>query len=223
MCATSKPEHFLSECILLRWYPSSSPQLSHSWESKGDTEGGQGDSGDVQETTGENQTVSRGMHVHITALQYCGKFLHISRFLWTCRPASENKNHEKNELRWKLMMSLRVYVKYPCERDSFLESVCPLNGCCKEGSASYCTKYQPVGGDPKMSHQLVGVLSECPTFHGNKNCENFFWRVRTLFCENCTSENFPLYSNFTWEMFFCKFHISPAIHKIVTSTYMYLT
>ena len=33
-------------------------------------------------------------------------------------------------------------VEYPCERDGSLQSVCPLNGCCKEESACYCTKYQ---------------------------------------------------------------------------------
>ena len=35
-----------------------------------------------------------------------------------------------------------AYVKYPCDWDGSLRSVCPLNGCCKEDSASYCTKYQ---------------------------------------------------------------------------------
>ena len=40
------------------------------------------------------------------------------------------------------MTSLRVYVEYPCERDSSLQSVCPLNGHCREESATYCTEYQ---------------------------------------------------------------------------------
>ena len=55
------------------------------------------------------------------------------------RPASAKIKTAK---RWKLMTSLRAYVEYRCEHDGSLQSVCPLNGCCKEESASYCTKYQ---------------------------------------------------------------------------------
>ena len=40
------------------------------------------------------------------------------------------------------MTSLRAYIEYPCERDGSLQFVCPLNGCCREESASYYTKYQ---------------------------------------------------------------------------------
>ena len=40
------------------------------------------------------------------------------------------------------MTSLRAYVEYPYERDGSLQSVCPLNACCKEELASYYTKYQ---------------------------------------------------------------------------------
>ena len=50
---------------------------------------------------------------------------------------------------------------------------------------------KPIRDSPKMSHQPVGVWSERPAFHKYKNRENFSWRVRA---QNCTSENFPLYS-----------------------------
>ena len=73
-------------------------------------------------------------------IPYSGKFSLGANFRdfrgQTC--FRENKNCEKNES----MTSLRAHVEYRCERDGSLQSVCPLNGCCKEESASYCTKYQ---------------------------------------------------------------------------------
>ena len=60
MHATSEPEHFLSEYILLRifslhrYIDCTHPPPNNSLtveKARGDTEGGQGDSGDVQETT----------------------------------------------------------------------------------------------------------------------------------------------------------------------------
>ena len=84
------------------------------------------------------------------------------------------------------MMSLRAYIEYPCERDGALQSVCPLNGCCKEESASYCTKYHP---NLKMSHQPVGVWSVHPTFHENKNRKISSEESGRFSANICTSEN----------------------------------
>ena len=69
-----------------------------------------------------------------------GNFRWVQIFaIFADRPASAKIKTAK---RWKLMTSLRAYVEYRCEHDGSLQSVCPLNGCCKEESASYCTKYQ---------------------------------------------------------------------------------
>ena len=99
---------------------------------------------------------------------YSGKFSLGANFRDFCEQTCfrKNQNCEKNSLRFKLMMSLRAYVEYPCEQDGSLQSVRPLNGCCREESASYCTQYHP---NLKMSHQPVGVWSVRPTFHENKN------------------------------------------------------
>ena len=75
---------------------------------------------------------------------YSGKFSLGTNFCdfrgQTC--FRKNKKRKKKELRWKIDDVLCAYVGYSCERDGSLQSVCPLNGCCKEESASYCTKYQ---------------------------------------------------------------------------------
>ena len=93
-------------------------------------------------------------------------------------------------------------------QDGSLQSFCPLNGCCKEGSDSYCTKYQPVGGSPKMSHQLVGVWSECPAFCENKTPEISSEESGCFSMKTCTSKNFPLCGTFTWKIFLQISHFS---------------
>ena len=74
------------------------------------------------------------------------------------------------------MTSLGGYVEYPCERDGSLQSVCPLNGCCKEFNQPPTVQNtnEPVRDSPKMSHQPVGVWSERPAFRENKNHEDLF-------------------------------------------------
>ena len=102
----------------------------------------------------------------------------------------------ENELRWKLMMSLMMMKLMMCVHrvpmwTRWFSTVCRLNGCYKEESAFCCTKYQwNVRDGPKMLHQLVGVWSEHPAFCENKNPENFFRRVGTLFQENMHQRKF---------------------------------
>ena len=99
-----------------------------------------------------------------------GNFRWVQIFaIFADRPASAKIKTTK---RWKLMTSLRAYVEYRCEHDGSLQSVGPLNGCCKEESASYCTKYQQ--NRKRSSEDVVGVWSERPAFRENKNRENFF-------------------------------------------------
>ena len=51
-----------------------------------------------------------------------GNFRWVQIFaIFADRPASVKiKTAKKNELRWKLITSLRAYVEYPCERDGSL-------------------------------------------------------------------------------------------------------
>ena len=90
-------------------------------------------------------------------LSYSRKFSLCVNFRDFCGQTCfcENIYHEK----WtkvELIMSFCAYVEYLCEQDGCLQSVCPLNGCCKEESASYCTNTnEPVRDAPKMSHQPV--------------------------------------------------------------------
>ena len=65
----------------------------------------------------------------------------------------ERKNHKKKEGNWwcHYVHTSSTHV------NEVGQSVCPLNGCCGEDSASYCTKYtctnEIVRDAPKMSHQ----------------------------------------------------------------------
>ena len=76
--------------------------------------------------------------IFVKTYRIAGNFRMVQIFaIFADRPASAKIKTAK-----KLMTSLRAYVEYPCERDGSLQSVNPLNGCCKEESAFYCTKYQ---------------------------------------------------------------------------------
>ena len=112
------------------------------------------------------------------------------------RPASAKIKTAK---RWKLMMSLRAYVEYRCEHDGSLQSVCPLNGCCKEESASYCTKYQQ--NRKRRSEDVTstgrGVVR---AFRKNKTVKISSEEPGRFSAKICTSENFPLYSISLWKI-----------------------
>ena len=93
-----------------------------------------------------------------------------------------------------MMTSLRAYVEYPCEQDGSLQSVCPLNGCCKEESASYCTKYQR--NRKRRSEDVAstgrGVVRASP-FCENKTAKIYSEGSGRFSAKICTNENFPLY------------------------------
>ena len=127
---------------------------------------------------------------NITAI--CLRWVQIF-VIFADRPASMKIKTMKNELRWKLMMSLHAYIVYQCERDGSQQSVCHLNGCYKEESASCRTKYQQ--NRKRWSEDVAStgrgvVRASCIP---RKKPENFFWRVRTVFCENLRQQKFPLY------------------------------
>ena len=75
----------------------------------------------------------------------------------------ENKNRKKNEIRRKLMLSLWVYIDanmYLCEQDGSLQSVCPLNGCCREESAhTIQNANKPIRDGPELSKSRSEVLN----------------------------------------------------------------
>ena len=76
------------------------------------------------------------------------------------------------------------------EQDGSLQSVCPLNGCCKEESASYCTKYQR--NRKRRSEDVASTgrgVVRASLFRENINRENL--RVWTLFRENLHQRKFP--------------------------------
>ena len=75
-------------------------------------------------------------------IPYGGKISLGANFRDFCGQTCFCEKPRKNEQRWKLMTSLCAYVNtnlYLCEWDCSLQSVCLLNGHCREDSASYCT------------------------------------------------------------------------------------
>ena len=110
---------------------------------------------------------------HWITYRIAGNFRWVQIFeIFADRPASAKIKTAK---RWKLMTSLRAYVEYRCEHDDSLQSVCPLNGCCKEESASYCTKYQQ--NRKRRSEDVASTgrgVVRASAFRENKNRENFF-------------------------------------------------
>ena len=96
---------------------------------------------------------------------YGGKFSLGANFRNFCGQTCFCEKPRKNEQRWKLMTSLCAYVDtnlYPCERDGSLQSVCLLNGRCREESASYCTctnANKPVRDAPELLKSRSAVLN----------------------------------------------------------------
>ena len=154
--------------------------------------------------------------VDVNTLRHCGEMACVEEYLHTFgnsdittysvkfslganfrdfradRPASAKIKTAK---RWKLMTSLRAYVEYRCEHDGSLQSVCPLNGCCKEESASYCTKYQQTrkrrSEDVASTGRGVVRASRIPRKY--KTAKISSEEPGCFSAKICTSEIFPLY------------------------------
>ena len=81
-------------------------------------------------------------------IPYSGKFLLGANFHNFCRQTCFRKNKTAKKIyqdgNWwhhYVYTSIRTST---CEQDGSLQSVCPLNSCCKEESACYYTKYQQI-------------------------------------------------------------------------------
>ena len=111
----------------------------------------------------------------------------------------ENKNRKKYPLRRKLMTSyVRTSIRiYLCERDGSLQSVCLLNGCCKEKEACYYTEYHRIPQNTSKFVRRSEVFefeisseSNAPVSHPRRqywylrNCESLQTKERLGHC--CT-------------------------------------
>ena len=111
------------------------------------------------------------------------------------RPASMKIKTTKKwtKVERKLMMSLRARTLCTNVNKMVLYSLSAIwmVAIKKNQPPAVQNTNETVRDGPKMSHQLVGVWSEHPAFCENKNPENFFWRVSTLFHENLHQRKFP--------------------------------
>ena len=151
---------------------------------------------------------------------YSGKFSLGAIFaIFMDRPASANI---KAAIKWTKMEinDIITCVHRVPMWARWLSTVClssSLNGCYKEESASYCTKYYKlVRNGPKMSHQPVGVWSECPAFRKITAAKFSSKQSGRFSVKICTSENFPLlYGTFTWEIVFANFTFLRQFTKLL--------